>query len=154
MEEMLEVVTYHLPRYEHTVKMCETKSSQMNPSNLTFATKFLVRYLFIKVNGSRPMTYQYLSVGMVNAARENGGFKDQKTFKTAGKYGFDYIILTDISVQVLDGYINFVRPLLKPQCEVSTYLQSESTKFCLKIRNVAPPLPKCTIRIKDRATLP
>ena len=117
MEEMLEVVTYHLPRYEQTVKMCETKPSQVNPSDLTFATKFLAMYLFIKVKGSRPMTYQYLTVGMVNAAKENGGFIDQKTFKTAGKYGFDSIILTDTSVQVLDGYINFVRPLLKPQCE-------------------------------------
>ena len=117
MEEMLEVVTYHLPRYEHTVKMCETKPSHVNPSDLTFATKFLAMYLFIKVKGSRPMTYQYLTVGMVSAAKENGGFIDQKTFKTAGKYGFDSIILTDTSVQVLDGYINFVRPFLKPQCE-------------------------------------
>ena len=69
MEEMLEVVTYHLPRYEHTVKMCETKPSQVNPSDLTFATKFLAMYLFIKVKGSRPMTYQYLTVGMVSAAK-------------------------------------------------------------------------------------
>ena len=69
MEEMLEVDTYHLPRYEHIVKMCETKPSQVNPSDLTFATKFLAMYLFIKVKGSRPMTYQYLTVGMVNAAK-------------------------------------------------------------------------------------
>lgn len=62
------------------------------------------------------MTYQYLTVEMVKAAKENGGFIDQKTFKTAGKYGFDSVILTKTSMQVLDGYINFVRPLLKPRC--------------------------------------
>ena len=54
---------------------------------------------------------------MVSAAKENGGFIDQKMFKTAGSYGFDSLILTDASMQVLDGYINFVRPLLKPRCE-------------------------------------
>ena len=94
MEELLEVVTYHLPHYENTVNMCKTKPGQVNPSDLTFATKFLAMYLFIKVKGSHPVTYQ-----------------------TAGKYGFDSIIATDTSMQVLDGYINFVRPLLKPQCE-------------------------------------
>ena len=46
MEELLEVVTYHLPRYEHTVKMCKTKPGQVNPSDLTFATKFLAMYLY------------------------------------------------------------------------------------------------------------
>jgi len=54
---------------------------------------------------------------MVRAAKENGGFIDQKKFKTANKYGFDSLILTEASMQVLDSYINFIRPLLKPQCE-------------------------------------
>ena len=116
MEELLEVVTFHLPRYEQTVKTCKSNPGQVNPSDLTFSTKFLAMYLFIKVKGSRPMTYQYLTVEMVNVAKENGGFIDQKTFKTAGKYGFDSVILTETSMQVLDGYINFVRPLLKPRC--------------------------------------
>ncbi|XP_068743535.1 uncharacterized protein [Montipora capricornis] len=117
MEELLEVVSFHLPRYEQTVKTCRNDPGQVNPSDLTFATKFLATYLFIKVKGSRPMTYQYLTVEMVKAAKANGGFIDQKTFKTAGKYGFDSVILTDTSMQILDGYINFVRPLLKPQCD-------------------------------------
>ena len=38
-------------------------------------------------------------------------------FKTAGKYGFDSLILTDVSMQVLDNYISFVRPLLNPRCD-------------------------------------
>ena len=109
MEELLEVVTFHVPRYENTVKTCKTIPGQVNHSDLTFATKF--------VKGSRPMTYQYLTVDMVRAAKENGGFIDQKKFKTASKYGFDSLILTDACMQVLDSYINFVRPLLKPQCE-------------------------------------
>ena len=63
------------------------------------------------------MTYQYLKVAMVRTAKENGGFIDQKKSKTAGKYGFDSLILSNASMQVLDSYINFVRPLLKRQCE-------------------------------------
>ena len=63
------------------------------------------------------MTYQYLTVDMIATAKENGGFIDQKTFKTAGKYGFDSLILTDTNMQALNGYISYVRPLLKPQCE-------------------------------------
>ena len=117
MEELLEVVKFHLPRYENTVKMCKTTPAQVNPSDLTFATKFVAMYLFIKVKGSRPMTYQYLTVDMIDTAKENGGFIDQKTFKTAGKYGFDSLILTDANMQVLNGYISYVRPLLKPQCD-------------------------------------
>ncbi|KAL9954646.1 hypothetical protein ACROYT_G042211 [Oculina patagonica] len=87
MEELLEVVTFHLPRFENTVKTCKTLPGQVNPSDLTFSTKFVAVYLFIKVKGSRPMTYQYLTVDMVRAAK------------------------------VLESYINFVRPLLKPQCD-------------------------------------
>ena len=41
------------------------------------------------------MTYQYLTVEMVNKAKTNGGFIDQKMFKTASKYGFDSLFLTD-----------------------------------------------------------
>ena len=58
MDELLEVVSFHLPRYEQTVKTCQNDPGQVNPSDLTFATKFLATYLFIKVKGSRPMTYQ------------------------------------------------------------------------------------------------
>ena len=100
----MEVVKFHLPRYENTVKICKSRPVQVNPSDLTFATKFVAMYLFIKVKGSRPMTYQYLTVDMIAIAKEKDGFIDQKTFKTAGKYGFDSLILTDANMQVLNGY--------------------------------------------------
>ena len=126
MEELLEVVSFHMPRYEQTVKTCQNDPGQVNPSDLTFATKFLATYLFIKVKGSRPITYQHLTVEMIMAAKANGGFIDQTTFKTAGKYIFDSIILTDTSIQILDGYITFVRPLLKPQCDFVLVTKSGS----------------------------
>ena len=56
-------------------------------------------------------------VEMVNKAKTNGRFIDQKMFKSAGKYGFDSLYWTETSMQVLDGYINHIRPLLKPNCD-------------------------------------
>ena len=117
MEELLQVAKFHLPRYENTVKICKTNPAQVNLTDLTFATKLEAVYLFIKVKGSCPMTYQYLTVDMTATAKEKGEFIDQKTFKTAGKYGFDSLILTDENMLVLKGYISYVRPLLKPQCD-------------------------------------
>jgi len=76
MDELLEEVKFHLPRYENTVKTCKTIPGQVSPSDLTFATKFVAVYLFIKVKRSRPMTYQYLTVDIVRTAKKNGGFID------------------------------------------------------------------------------
>jgi len=78
MEELLEVVKFHLPRYENTVKICRSSPTQVNPSDLKFAMKFVAMYLFIKVKGPRPMTYQYLMVDIIATAKEKGGFIDQK----------------------------------------------------------------------------
>ena len=54
MEEVLEVVKYHLPHYENTMKICKSSPAQVNPSDLTFATKFATTYLLIKVKGHVP----------------------------------------------------------------------------------------------------
>ncbi|CAH3165112.1 unnamed protein product, partial [Porites evermanni] len=104
-------------KFESVLKSCKEKPGAVLPIDLSFATKFLTVYLFIKVKGSRPVTYQYLTVEMVNKAKTNGGFIDQKMFKTAGKFGFDSLYLTETSMQVLDGYINHIRPLLRPTCD-------------------------------------
>jgi hypothetical protein len=117
LEELLEAVAHYLPRYEGVLKTCKDKSCEVSPLDLSFATKFLALYLFIKVKGSRSMTYQYLTVDMVEKAKTNGGFIDQKMFKTAGKYGFDSIYLTETNMDVLRGYINHIRPQLKPSCD-------------------------------------
>ena len=117
MEDVLEVVKYHLPSYENTMKICKSSPAQVNSSDLTFATKLVAMYLFIKVKGLCPMTYQYLTLDTITRAKEKGGFVDQKKFKTAGKYGFDSLILTDANLQVLNGYILYVKPLIKPLCD-------------------------------------
>ena len=117
LDELLQVVSKNLPRFESVLKICKEKPGEVPPSDLSFATKFLAVFLFRKVKGSRPMTYQYLTVNMVEAAKNHGGFRDQKKFKTTANYGFDSLLLTKTSMQVLDGYIFHIRPLLKPNYE-------------------------------------
>ena len=117
IDELLDVITHHLPRFENITKLCQTSPSEVTASQLSFATRFVATYLFIKVKGSRPMIYQYLTLKMIENAKSNGGFVEQKAFKTAGKYGFDSLVLTEPSLRILDAYISSVRPLLKPNCE-------------------------------------
>ena len=81
----------------------------VSPSDLTFATRSIATFLFLKIKATRPMTYQYLTVQMFEHANI-----DQKLFKTTGTYGFDSIILDNISMKVIGNYIEFVRPLLQP----------------------------------------
>ena len=60
------------------------------------------------------MMYQYLTVPMFNNSKKNGGFVDQKEFKTAPHYNFDSLLFDNNSTEIVDDYITFVRPLLHP----------------------------------------
>ena len=88
--------------------------SSILSSELTFATRYLAVFLFIEVKGTRPMTYQYLTVDMCEKAKSNGGFVDQTIFKTTKTYGFDSFILDVKSMALIDEYIKYIRPLLNP----------------------------------------
>ena len=85
------------------------------PHDLTFATSFLVTVLFLKVKGSRPMTFQFLTVEMMRSAFDKG-IIDQKHFKTELKYGFDSLIFSDYVLEKIKMYMEFVRPKLNPTC--------------------------------------
>ena len=117
MAELVDVIAVNLPRYKNILKSCRSNPETASPLHLSLATRFVAVYLFVKVKGSRPMTYQYLKFEMVEKAGKNGGFVDQKNFKTAGKYDFDSLILSASSQRILESYISDIRPLLKPRCD-------------------------------------
>ena len=72
---MEKVIPYHLPQYKVTLSNCKGyPMTSVTAADLSFATRFVAVYLFTRVKGSRPMTYQYLSIGMMEKAKENGGF--------------------------------------------------------------------------------
>ena len=111
--ELQKVLLFHENRFEQVINLA--KGNAVIPHDLTFATSFLVTVLFLKVKGSRPMTYQFLTIEMMRSAFNNGVI-DQTHFKTEEKYGFDSLIFTDYVLQKVRSYIDFVRPKLKPAC--------------------------------------
>ena len=62
------------------------------------------------------MTFQYLTVPMLEASKLNEGFIDQKEFKTSVTFTFDSLLFDELSTRVVNLYINSVRPLLNPKC--------------------------------------
>eukprot|EP00112_Aurelia_sp_Birch-Aquarium-sp1_P005370 Seg1608.2 transcript_id=Seg1608.2/GoldUCD/mRNA.D3Y31 product="hypothetical protein" protein_id=Seg1608.2/GoldUCD/D3Y31 len=118
MDEMETVIPYHLPQYKVTLSNCKGYPlTSVTAADLAFATRFVAVYLFTRVKGSRPMTYQYLTIGMMEKAKESEGFVDQTEFKTAQKYAFDSLIFDETSTRIIDDYIMHIRPLLNPQCD-------------------------------------
>ena len=118
MDEMEKVIPYHLPQYKVTLSNCKGyPMTSVTAADLSFATRFVAVYLFTRVKGSRPMTYQYLTIGMMEKAKENGGFVDQTEFRTAQQYSFDSLIFDETSTRIVDDYIMHIRPLLNPQCD-------------------------------------
>ena len=114
--EMEEVIPYHTPKYKYVIEKCQSEEGCPTISHLAFATRFIATFLFLRVKCTRPMTYQYITLDMVQNAKKNGGFIDQTAFKTEKQYAFDTIILSDDVLQVIDGYVNVVRPRLNPAC--------------------------------------
>jgi len=117
LEEMEQVIPYHTPKYEYVWKKCKARDDQPTVGELSFASRFIVTFLFLRVKCTRPMTFQYLTLDMINSAKSNGGYVDQTTFKTKDKYVFDTLILTEEVLKILDSYIKIIRPFMSPKCE-------------------------------------
>ena len=72
-KELQSVLPYHVPRYKVIVENCKTCASLVSPSDLTFATRFIATFLFLRIKATRAMTYQYLTVEMFEHAKMKGG---------------------------------------------------------------------------------
>ena len=115
LEEMDQVITFHLDRFRDAIRKCKAfPIDDVLFHGLTFATRFVATFLFIKVKGARPMTFQYLTVPMFEASKLNKGFIDQEKFKTNVTFTFDSLLFDELSTRVVDLYINSVRRLLNP----------------------------------------
>ena len=116
VDEMEQVIPYHAPRYKYVLDLCKTENSSPSVSQLAFATRFIATFLFLRVKCTRPMTYQYITLKMIDEAKTNGGYIDQTNFKTERQYAFDTLILSTEVMQIIDSYVSFIRPKLKPSC--------------------------------------
>ena len=116
VEEMEQVIPYHAPRYKYVLDLCKAENSSPTVSQLAFATRFISTFLFLRVKCTRPMTYQYITLQMIAEAKTNGGYIDSTAFKTERQYAFDTIILSAEVMHIIDSYVEFVRPKMKPSC--------------------------------------
>ena len=117
LEEMQKVIPYHAPRYKAVYEKCSDAEAAVTINELAFASRFVATYLFLRVKCSRPKTFQFITLKMVEIAKGNGGFIDQTEFKTAKKYIFDTIILEQEVFNVLDMYVSAIRPRMHPSCD-------------------------------------
>ena len=89
LEDMEKVITYHAKHFKDVYEKCNDESASPTINDIAFASRFIVTYLFIRVKCSRPRTFQFLMVSMLEKAKTNGGFIDQTEFKTSSNYMFD-----------------------------------------------------------------
>ena len=82
IEELQTITPFHKGHFEDILNRCKESPSSILLSESTFATRYLAVFLFIEVQGTRPVTYQYLTVDTSEKAKSNGGFVDHTTFKT------------------------------------------------------------------------
>ena len=117
LEDMDRVLPFHVKHYKEVYDKCCDSSASPTKNDLAFATRFLATYLFIRMKCSRPRTFQYLTLAMVEKSKINGGFVDQTEFKTAGTYMFDTLIMDEETLKVIDMYTSKIRPKMDPQCD-------------------------------------
>ena len=115
--EMELVIPYHTPKFKCVLDKCINKETRPTISEFAFATRFIATFLFLRVKCSRPMTYQFITLDMIEKAKTNGGFIDQTSFKTSDTYTFDTLVIGDNEMQILQSYITTIRPLLNPICD-------------------------------------
>ncbi|XP_066924531.1 uncharacterized protein [Clytia hemisphaerica] len=130
LEEMEVVIPFHMKQFKKIIEKCSESHEArfLTKGELVFCIRFITTLLFLRVKCSRPMTYQFLTVEMVNKARNNGGFVDQREFKTASRYIFDTLILSDDTIEIIDLYLEYIRPRLNPQCDF-LLLSTNGTQF-------------------------
>ena len=115
IEEMEKVVPFHLPRFKRIIEACQS-GGIVTKRDFVFSTRFITSILFLRVKCSRPMTFQFLTIDMIDKAKLNDGFIDQTEFKTSSTYLFDTLILTPDVLDIIDLYTTHIRPRLGARC--------------------------------------
>jgi len=115
LDEMQKVVPYHTDKFSQILLNASDESFLVSPHDLSFCTSFLTAVFFIVIKATRPMTFQFLTIDMVENIDENGMI-DQTVFKTQEKYGFDTLIFSPKVTEIVFRYIKFIRSRLNPKC--------------------------------------
>ena len=114
---MDKVLPYHIDEFKYVVEKCKCFPLHEVPlQSLTFVTRFVAVFLFLRVKSARPMTFQHLTVSMFeNSKWIYGSKRIQDQFKTNLSYTFDSLVLDGLPTRVIVLYVEHVLPLLNPQ---------------------------------------
>ena len=69
MEEMECDIPFHVNRFKDNVEKCQVQGFRPFYIELSFYTRFIVTFLFLRVKFSRPMTYQLLTLEMIGKCK-------------------------------------------------------------------------------------
>ena len=132
LEELQNVIPFHSDKYKQIILNASSPCKTVAAHDLSFATAFIIAALFLIVKASRPMTYQFLTVQMIQSIDENG-IINQTLFKTKEKYGFDSLVFSNDVLTLINDYISLIRPRLNPCCD---YLLCRNGKQISKLSNI------------------
>ena len=86
---MEKAIPYHLDELKYVVEKCKCFPLREMPlQSLTFATRFVAVFLFLRVKSARPMTFQHLTLSMFENSKANNGFIDKKRIQDQFKLYF------------------------------------------------------------------
>ena len=117
LKEMEKVIPFHTKRFTEICRACTDGSLSISNIDLVFATRFIITFLFLRVKSTRPMSYQFLTIKMFEESKKNGGYVDQTEFKTNKEFLFDTLIFSTPVLDILQRYIDIIRPRCEPVCE-------------------------------------
>ena len=118
MKELEQVIPYHSEKYKDIFcRAGENDGETITISDLAFATRFIITFLLLRVKCTRPMSLQYLTVDMLESAKQNDGFVDQTKFKTSNQFQFDTLKFSKDALDVVSLYQERIRPLCVPKCD-------------------------------------
>ena len=117
LDDLESVIPFHANKFTQILLNCGDRETRVPSHDLSYCTSFIVTVLFILVKATRPMSYKFLTIEMINSLQNKDGIIDQTKFKTVDKYGFDSLVFTSHTVDIINGYIKCVRPRLNPVCD-------------------------------------
>ena len=88
LEELQKITLYHSEKYKQIILNASSTPTSVGAHDLSLVTSFIVAASFLMVKASHPMTYQFLTVQMIESVGKNG-ITSQIIFKTKEKYRFD-----------------------------------------------------------------
>ena len=79
LEEMEKVIPYDIDEFKYDVEKCKCFPLHEVPlQSLTFGTRSVAVFLFLRVKSARAMTFQHLTVSIFENSKTNNGFINQK----------------------------------------------------------------------------